>query len=294
MKILAIGEVLWDSFNNSKFIGGAPLNFGLHSKILGNEVFIVSAVGKDLFGDELIAELVGRGLSTRFIHRSSTKPTGLVEITLKDANQPQYLLKTPAAYDDLAVGIDLKAITSVDPEWVYFGTMCQMSDETLKLTQSIASNTSAKRFYDVNLRPTRYSAELIEELFRLATVVKLNAEEVSAVLTLFGEGKVGLETFCRQYSRKFAWDAVCVTKGEQGCCLLVKDEFVESESYRVDAVDAVGAGDAFSAALVYSMSLNWPAREIADFSNRTGSLIAGRRGATPVWTLEEVMDFRNR
>jgi fructokinase len=155
---------------------------------------------------------------------------------------------------------------------------------TLKL---IDANPQARRFYDVNLRENCYEAPLVNELMSLATAVKLNDQEVDTIQSMLGWSYRSLEDFCRGTARRFGWEAVCVTRGEAGCVLLVGDRYVEADGYEVRVADTVGAGDAFAAAFVHGMGCAWPAREIADFANRVGALVASRLGGTPSWTIEE-------
>ncbi len=146
----------------------------------------------------------------------------------------------------------------------------------------------ARRFYDINLRHDSYTPELIASLLESATVVKLNDSEVETVSSMFGTPEATLEAFCRDYSARYGWQAVCVTRGSEGCALLLGDEYVEAPGYRVRVVDTVGAGDAFAAALLHGIQAGWPLGEIADFANRLGALVASRRGGTPPWTIEEL------
>ena len=121
---------------------------------------------------------------------------------------------------------------------------------TLKL---IAANPQAQRFYDVNLREKCYEASLLKELMPLASVAKLNDQEVATIQTMFGWSYRSLEEFCRGTARRFGWEAISVTRGEAGCVLLVGDDYVEAAGYKVRVADTVGAGDAFAAAFVHGM-----------------------------------------
>jgi fructokinase len=100
---------------------------------------------------------------------------------------------------------------------------------------------------------------------------------------------LNIEAFCRQGSARYGWKAVGVTLGDRGCAVLADGHYVEAAVHPVDVVDTVGAGDAFAAAFMHGLSLNWPAAEIASFANRVGALVASRHGAIPDWTLEEAV-----
>jgi fructokinase len=107
------------------------------------------------------------------------------------------------------------------------------------------------------------------------------------VMTAVGRAEGSLEEFCRGYARMFGWKAVCVTTGAQGCVALIDSEYIEARGYSVEVADTVGAGDAFAAAFVHGLYEGWRPREITDFANRVGALVASRTGAIPAWTVEE-------
>jgi fructokinase len=118
--------------------------------------------------------------------------------------------------------------------------------------------------------------------------VKLNQDEVRSLAAMFQKRTYTLEEFCRDYAARFNCETVCVTRGELGCVILTRDEYVEIPGYRVPIVDTVGAGDAFSAALLHGLDAGWPAAQIGDFANRLGALVASRRGGVAPWSLEQI------
>jgi fructokinase len=146
----------------------------------------------------------------------------------------------------------------------------------------------ARRFYDVNLRPKSFTPELVLALLGRATVVKLNQDEVRSLDGMFQKSTWTLEEFCRDYAVRFGWEAVCVTRGELGCALLVRDQYVEVPGYRVQVADTVGAGDAFAAAFLHGLNAGWPAAQIGDFANRLGAVVASRPGGAAPWSLDQV------
>ena len=290
MRIVSIGEVLWDVIGNREYLGGAPLNFAAHASRLGHTVFFVSAVGRDERGERVHARMSKMGLSTRYVRALETHPTGVVTVELGAAGQPQFTIHHPAAYDapELA-DRDVAELLSPKPDWIYFGTLFQMSPQARELTTKlIASPNAARLFYDVNLRKDSFEAELVCELMARAQVVKLNEDEARVIDQMGGRASRSLEDSCRSYAGEFGWRSVCVTRGEKGCALLFGEEFVEASGYAVRAQDTVGAGDAFAAAFVHGLGMRWSPQEIADFANRLAALVASRPGAIPNWTLEEV------
>jgi fructokinase len=294
VRIVSIGEVLWDVIGEREYLGGAPFNFAAHASRLGHTVFFVSAVGRDERGGRVLARMAEMGLATRYVRALGTHPTGVVTVELDAAGQPRFTIHHPAAYDaPEPADRDLAELLSPRPDWIYFGTLFQMSPQARELTNKLlAAGRGARLFYDVNLRKDSYETLLVRELMARAQVVKLNDDEARAVDTMFGRASCSLEDFCRTHAAEFGWESVCVTRGEKGCALLVGEEYIEAGGYTVRAQDTVGAGDAFAAACVHGLGMNWAPREIADFANRLAALVASRPGAIPPWTLEEVRALR--
>jgi len=289
VRIVSIGEVLWDVIGDKEYLGGAALNFAAHAARLGHTVSFVSAVGKDERGRRVLERMAEIGLSTRYVREVATHPTGFVTVELDPAGVPRFTIHHPAAYDapELTDG-EVAELLSPKPDWIYFGTLFQMSPQAKQLTyRLIDSHCGARLLYDVNLRKDSFTAPLVRELMARGQVVKLNEDEAAAIDRMFGRDTLSLENFCRVYANEFGWQSACVTRGEKGCVMLVDGEYVEAGSYKVQAQDTVGAGDAFTAAYVHGLSLHWPPPEIADFANRVAALVASRPGGTPAWTLEE-------
>lgn len=290
MKIVSIGEVLWDVIGDKEHLGGAPFNFAAHARKLGHEVLFVSAVGYDERGDRVLECMAQMGLSTRFVRRAEGFPTGIASVTLDATGQPTFCIERPAAYDFPELSpADLEELLSPAPDWIYFGTLLQMSLHAFEVTgKLLAARCSTRRFYDINLRPSCYKPQLVGDLMAQATVVKLNDEEVRIVDQMCRQSHSSLENFCRDYAGDLGWESVCVTRGAEGCVLLAGGEIIHAPGYGVAVVDTVGSGDAFAAAFLHGLGNGWPAGQVADFANRVGALVASRPGATPQWTMDEV------
>ncbi|MGB8131365.1 MAG: carbohydrate kinase [Candidatus Angelobacter sp.] len=289
MKIVSAGEVLWDILPSAEHLGGAPFNFAWHAHNLGHEVCFVSAVSSDRRGNQAIEQMSQAGLSARFIRQVPDHPTGTVTIAIDSLGLPQYTIHRPAAYDFPALSpADFDALLNPRPDWIYFGTLQQMSapahDFTLKL---LGAAPSAKRFYDLNLRTNSFAPELVRTLAGHANVLKLNEHEVPVfgdIAVIRGESR---EKFCRECLNAFQLDAICITLGPKGCALLMDNQYLEAPGFPIEVADTIGAGDAFSAALVHGINAGWPLSQIAGFANRVGALIASHPGGTPEWTIDQ-------
>ena len=292
MRIVSVGEILWDVIGDNEYLGGAPLNFAAHAQKLGHEVFPLSGVGADARGRKALDRLQSRGMSTEFVQVVPDKPTGTAEVELDMEGKPTFRIVRSVAYDfvDLSDS-DLKRIAELEPDWIYLGTLYHMAPNSLASTKKLLKAVpKAKRFYDINLREGHWSLATIEELSALATVTKLSdseAESLDASVDASEGPGDSIESFCRRWCTRFGCSTMCVTFGERGCAILKGGRFSQTPGYRVTVADTVGAGDAFSAAFVHGLSKGWSAPRIAQCANAVGALVASRSGAIPEWTIAE-------
>lgn len=289
MKILSIGEILWDVFEEGEHLGGAPFNFAAHARRLGHSTVFLSAVGEDERGRAALARAADYGLPVEFIRTVAGAQTGIVSVEVDPKGRPSFTIHRPAAYDLLELEESgYERIRRFDPDWIYFGTLCQMNSNAREMTRRIIGECPrAKRFYDVNLRRDSYTPELVAELIQATNVVKLNEDEAAALGSLLGIPHRSIEEFCRLSADRFRLDAVGVTQGEKGCAILSGSRYAEVAGYQVTVRDTVGAGDAFAAAFLHGLSQGWPPGRTGDFANRLGALVASREGAIPPWSVAE-------
>ena len=281
--ILALGEILWDLFEDGRRLGGAPLNFGAHARQLGHPVSLISALGADALGTEAAARIGSLGLDCRFVQTGPSLPTGTAGVRIGPDGSPQFKILRPAAYDELEVTDEtIELLGRSRPAWFYFGSLfAATASGRATLGRLIDVLEPARRFLDLNLRPGSAAPDLVTELLGLADVVKLNSEELDQVQALTGLPR-SLERFCEAAVHRFGWQALAVTRGDRGCAIWADGIYKEAPAHPVTVVDTVGAGDAFSAAFVHGLSQRWPATRIADFANRKAAAVAGQAGALPL------------
>src|SRR5271157_4014847 len=154
VRIVSVGEILWDVIGENEYLGGAPLNFAAHAQKLGHEVFPLSGVGADKRGRKALELLKARGMSADFVQVLRDKPTGTAEVELDMEGKPTFRIVRPVAYDFVDLTDDeLKRIAALRPDWIYFGTLYHMSSQALDSTRKLLKAVPhAQRFYDVNLR----------------------------------------------------------------------------------------------------------------------------------------------
>jgi fructokinase len=287
-RIVVVGEILWDLFQDRTLLGGAPLNFAVHASRLGYETLLISAVGDDDLGRRAHQAVKEMGLDTSMLQTTGRWKTGTAFVHLHTPGLPTFTIPRPAAYDAAQLTeAQIRRLTAWAPAWLYYGTLFPSIEEGKRtLLRLLGALPETMRFYDVNLRPGFDSPALVTELLALASVVKLNEAELQAV-SRFGALPSDMEAFCRAGVERYGWKAVCVTLGARGCAVLAGNEYLVADSYPVEVADTVGAGDAFAAAFLHGLSRQWGIERIAVFANRVGAIVASRAGAIPDWSVAE-------
>ena len=281
--VVGLGEVLWDCFAESRLPGGAPANVAFHACQLGCRGVVCSRVGRDSLGDELVAFLAGQGLETDWVQRDPVHPTSTVTVDTSRPDHPRFTIHENVAWDFLDFDAAIEELMGRDAA-VCFGTLAQRSP---RARETIHRATGAVRpdclvVYDVNLRQHFYHREWLEASLRASRIVKLNAEEVIEIDKLLGFDSPDQEHFAHSIQGRYGVDTVCVTRGDRGCLLVGPNKTVDDPGTPVRVADTVGAGDAFTAALILAHLRAWPLESQASFANAVGALVASRPGAMPV------------
>lgn len=253
MKIIGIGEVVWDCFPEGKRLGGAPINFCFFAKELGADSYPVTAIGEDELGDETIAVLKKTGLNLRHVSRNSL-PTGKVLVSLNEAGIPQYNIVENVAWDEIECSRATMEFVS-DADVVCWGSLAQRSEKSrtsiLKFIDAVP-NTSLKVF-DINIRQHFYSTDLIVESLQKANVLKLNEDELPLLISLLSLPTDFVEAIAELISR-FSLKYVIFTQGAVGSGIYDASGKVSSiDTPKVEVADTVGAGDSFTATFVVNM-----------------------------------------
>ena len=286
-RVLCFGEVLWDCLPQGRCLGGAPLNVAYHLHKLGIESHIISAVGADELGDEALASIGKKGIATQFIERSKTRPTGTVQVELDEAGQPRFEILNDVAWDDIPVSDEvLKLAASSDA--VVFGTLAARSGRNRAALRRLLEVPGPRRVLDVNLRPPFDDLPRTEALCHHADLVKLNGDELARLCGLVEPGavqqKFDLQEAILRLAKRVGSRSFCVTLGEGGASYFGKEGRFTEPAPRVKVRDTIGAGDAFTAALVAGQIRDAsPAGTHAALKNACalGSLIASLPGAQP-------------
>lgn len=285
-QILCIGEILWDNLPSGAKPGGAPMNVALHLTRVGQKVAVASKVGNDEQGKKLLSFLESSGLNTDLVTIDETLPTSEVLVHLDENNNATYEICEPVAWDNLTL-TDKLSKKAKESGLIIYGSLASRNTASRNTILNLLENDAVK-LIDVNLRKPYDTREIVEMLIRKSDVVKLNDDE----LRVFGqwneiqlqEEKSLISWFAGFYNSKM----VIVTKGENGAILFADGEFFEHPGFKVNAVDTVGAGDAFLAGFIASLYQGKPNEKALEFACATGSFVASKAGATPEYNKFEI------
>lgn len=280
MKIVSIGEILFDCFQDQKVIGGAPFNFFYHIYKLTNSAEFVSSVGNDKNGKSIINFLKKNNISTNFLQIDEEYPTGLVDIKVGKDGNPTFAIIPNCAYDFIELTPKIVELIDSLTSLLYFGTLAQRNNVSRKTIQSLL-NKNIKYFYDINLRANYYSREILTESLKKVNVLKLNIDELKIVSKLFLSHSFELQSSANELRRKFEIDLLSVTLGEGGALLVDKFGIDETKYLTKEVVDTVGAGDAYSAILCLGYLNKLPIDRINFLANKFAAYICSIRGAIP-------------
>ncbi len=281
--IIGLGEVLWDLFPDGARFGGAPANVACAAaSLLGatGAVTLVSALGDDRRGREAIGFLRQRQVDVSALQIAGA-PTGTVTVQLDDSGHALFNISDNVAWDHI-VWSEKWSDLAANADAICFGSLAQRGDTSRQTIQKFINATPASTFkvFDMNLRAPFYAPDTLIQSLELANVLKLNDQElcvIANILSLSGETIDILKSLQDDYQIS----SIALTQGAAGAMLLRHSETVRVPSVPTTVVDTVGAGDAFTAALMIGLLNEQPLKEIAHFATGVSSYVCSQRGATP-------------
>ncbi|MFZ0597421.1 MAG: carbohydrate kinase [Flavobacterium sp.] len=279
LKAVAYGEVLWDVFDNEKKIGGAPLNVALRMKTLGCDVAMISCVGNDKDGEDIIDHVKKLGLETDVIMQSKEYPTGLVEVTLDKKGSASYIINYPSAWDKIVLNDQAKNMVKDADVLIYGSLVCR--DKVSRKSLEELLETNVYKVFDVNLRKPNYTYEILDKLMQSADFIKFNDDELLEIASALKSPFTTLEDNIHFIIKNTKATGICVTKGKHGALLFWEGKLYENKGYPIKVADTVGAGDSFLAALTTSLLTGKDPRTAIDFACAIGALVAQSPGANP-------------
>ncbi|WP_080241310.1 carbohydrate kinase family protein [Spirosoma rigui] len=283
--ITCFGETLWDVLPTSKQPGGAPMNVAADLRNFGINAQMISRVGSDELGTELLDFIAQKGLPLELIQIGQTHLTGVAKANISDANEVTYKIVQPVAWDYIQQAPNLTEAVRNSDFFVY-GSLAARSPQTHETLLALL-DVAQRKVFDVNLRAPHYERGLVEELLHRADIAKLNEHELIELSAWYGE-ESDLHAAMHQLRARYALDVLCVTLGEHGAVLLDESGLYSQVGFPVEVADTIGSGDAFLAGFLYKTVQNEPAQKTLEFACATGAYVATQRGATPAFTEETI------
>ena len=280
-KVAGIGELLWDVFPRGKQMGGAPCNFAFHALQAGFEAHVVSAVGEDPNGEEILELMNQLGLDQAFVQSKAEFPTGTVTVELTGEGIPEYIIHENVAWDHIGWTSELETLAG-EVDAVCFGSLAQrtqVSRDSIRLFLE-ATRPECLRVYDINLRQSFYTRETLLQSLKLANVLKLNEDELP-VLAAFLEFEGSEQEILSRLLSDFQLKLIAYTMGGQGSWLVTTDESSHCEVPSVKIADTVGAGDSFTATLLAGTLRGLPLKSIHKTATEVAAFVCSQHGATP-------------
>lgn len=290
--IICFGEVLWDMLPQEfggKKPGGAPMNVAFHVQQLGSSTKMISSIGKDTLGDELLQFIENEGINTQLIQRTNDFPTSTVQVTLDEKGSPSYEIVENVAWDDIHISNEiLSEVTETDA--IVFGSLAcrnQQSRNTLfKLLEVVNL-----RIFDVNLRPPFYSKSLLEKLLSYADIVKMNEEEMN-IIAAWNDVVSDEISMIRFIKNHYKIDIIIVTKGSDGVVCMENNAIISHQGFPITVKDTVGSGDAFLAGFIHQFLKGENTANCLELASAMGAIVSTKTGATPKVSTEELEQIK--
>ncbi|AVR45153.1 carbohydrate kinase [Christiangramia fulva] len=288
-KAVCFGETLWDIFPDMERIGGAPLNVASRLSSMGIETAMISQVGDDEKGKDLIAYLDSKNINTSAVVTSNEFKTGEVQVKLSASGSATYEITHPSAWDRIEGSEIMTQLVEKSDAFIYGSLVCR--DEVSRKTLFELLPRAKNRILDLNLRPPHYSLELLEKLMEYADFIKFNDDELFEIAESMGSPYHSLEQNLFFMAVKYPKRIICVTLGRHGAVLLKDKKLYSNNGYKVKVKDTVGAGDSFLGTLIGRLLLGDEPKPALDMACAVGAIVAAKEGANPEISNELINRF---
>lgn len=278
-KVICFGEVLWDIFPTHKKIGGAPLNVALRLKSFGNDVVLISSVGNDSHGSEILDFIESNHMSIDEIQINKQFKTSQVNVILDEKGSATYDIEFPCAWDYIQLKATSKSIINTSDAFI-FGSLIARNNVSRETLFELIKHANFKVF-DVNLRAPHYNMIHLNKLMNIADFIKFNDEELIEICGYHNFKSHDLEVLIKFISNETNTPNICVTLGSEGALLFRNNTFFKSDAYKVKVKDTVGAGDSFLATLISNLLNDNDSQKAINLACAVGALVASKDGANP-------------
>lgn len=290
-KTICFGEVLFDVFPTQRKIGGAPLNVALRLASFGVNAKIISRIGKDEIGKELLTFIEKNGVDTDTIQIDENLSTGQVIVQLNEKGSASYTINYPVAWDKI-ICIPEDKITLKKADAIVFGALvCRDSVSHESLLKMI--NYAKYAAFDINLCASFYTKIILIDLMMQSDFINFNADELYEISAFLNSPYHSLEQNIVFIAEQTNTKHICVTKGSHGAVLYYNEKMYNKSGYKINVVDTVGTGDSFLAGLLSKLLTDANPQEAIDFACALVAIIAKNEGANPKISNREINDFMN-
>lgn len=281
--VVGMGEALWDVLPEGKKIGGAPANFAYHVSQFGLPSCVVSAVGADPLGQEIVENFTSKGLNQQIAE--VPYPTGTVQVEIDPAGVPQYEIKENVAWDNIPYTALLESLAE-RTKAVCFGSLAQrnvVSRNTInRFLDAMPQTDDSLVVFDVNLRQGFYTKEILCNSMKRCNILKINDEELVTVSRMFGYPGIDLQDKCWILLGKYNLKMLILTCGINGSYVFTPGNVSFQPTPKVEVADTVGAGDSFTAAFISSIRKGKSVAEAHALAVRTSAFVCTKKGAMPI------------
>lgn len=278
--IVGMGEVLWDVFPTGKKLGGAPANFAYNVSQFGLDGRVVSAIGDDALGDEILKSFNNK--SIKYLMPKVNYPTGTVQVNLDEEGVPCYEIKEDVAWDNIPFSDELKRL-ALNTRAVCYGSLAQRDEVSRKtinaFLDAMPKGEDFLKIFDVNLRQSFYTKEVLKSSFEKCNVLKINDEELVTVSRMFGYPGIDLQDKCWILIAKYNLKMLILTCGTNGSYVFKPGKVSFQETPKVSVVDTVGAGDSFTAAFCSEYIKGKSIEEAHKFAVEVSAYVCTQSGA---------------
>ncbi|PIF62599.1 carbohydrate kinase family protein [Flavobacterium sp. 11] len=289
LSAVCFGEVLWDIFPTHKKIGGAPLNVALRMNSFGVETTMISRVGADENGEDILSFLSSQEITTDLIQVTKEYKTGAVHVMINEKGNASYDILYPSAWDKIVETEIMDKVISEADVFVFGSLICR--DEVSRSTLYDLLEKAKYKVLDANLRAPYYTKDVLNELMLKADFIKLNDEELYEISQQLESPYNSFEQNIKFIAEKTNTKQVCVTKGAFGAVLYYNDKFYYNSGYFIKVVDTVGAGDSFLASLIIRLLRGKSPQKALNYACAIGALVAGQEGANPKISEKAISDY---
>lgn len=288
--VVGIGEALWDCLPEGRKIGGAPANFAYHVSQFGLNGCAVSAIGDDDLGREIVDVFASKNVNNRL--SIAPFPTGTVQVKLDKHGIPQYDIKQNVAWDNIPFTDELATLAS-QTRAVCWGSLAQRNEVSRNTISKFIASMPADslKVFDINLRQSFYTKEIIEKSFEMCDILKINDEELVVVSQMLTGKECAddmlddeVKEICNDMIRRYGIKMLILTCGTDGSYVFSADGgYSFQPTPRVTVADTVGAGDSFTGSFIASLLSGKSVEEAHKMAVKVSAFVCTQNGAMPTY-----------